>query len=246
MRVLLIGLLLIVASAVGSAHAQIVDEFSPTLCSDDLRARIDNFFVLITNSPGSKGSVNVRSGYDLPGRAMKVQRIISNHITFRGQDPERFRISIRHGGIPSVLFSLIPKGVEVGGIGTPTPSTVTYLPETLFDSSGILRVNSREVQFGEESVEPCDFGLDLAQFAEAVMSEDDSVVHLLAASSRKISRAQAITALKLTAEELSKKHGLAPSRIKTVYVGAKKEAEMQLWIVSKTAPAPKFREGALP
>lgn len=244
MRLLSIALLLVIASAASSGQARIVDEFSPSTCSDDLRARFDNFFVLLTESPGRKGYVSIWPGYDLPGRALKIRRMLSNHIRFRGFDPDRIHIAREQPSLPSVTFWLVPKGVNMASVGV--PKKVTYLPETLFDSSGIFKVNSREVEFGGKSVEPCDFGLDLVEFAEIVKSEEESVVHLLATSSKRISRTKALTALKLTAEELSKKHGLAPGRIKTAYVGVRKGAEMQLWIVSNSRPAPKFREGTLP
>lgn len=167
--------------------------------------------------------------------------MLSNHILFRQQDPDRFRISVVHTSTASIRFWIVSKGETVPSMGI--GEKATYLPVTLFDSSEILKVSGREVEFGQGSVEPCDFGLDLAQFADSVRSEDESVVYLLATSSRRISQAKARTALRLTAAELSKKHGVPADRIKTAYVGAKKKRKCNCGSSPKAVRLPNSAKG---
>ena len=147
--------------------AVLVDEFPATLCSDDLRGRIDNFFATISQQPGSIGSIVVTPDRSIPGRALKYRRIIENHVRFRNFDAGRLTFSERPLGESRIQFWMI------GSLGhTPTATEPWRISETtLFDASGIeLNPWTCRIEIGGVSDEPCDFGLLFDQFAAVLMA----------------------------------------------------------------------------
>ncbi|HMP66883.1 MAG TPA: hypothetical protein PKD11_15020 [Pyrinomonadaceae bacterium] len=76
----------------GIPEAQLIDEFG-RLANDDVRARLDAFFVELQNNPTNQGYIiNYGSARDVAAR----ERLINNHIAFRRFD--RSRITMVRGG----------------------------------------------------------------------------------------------------------------------------------------------------
>ena len=117
----------------------------------------------------------------------------------------------------------------------------------MFDASEISSVKKGVVEFGGDlGNEPCDFGLDLNQFAMNLGANPDLDGYLVASSNSRRDSVRTKTALILTAAELKKQHRVPAHRIKTLYVGNRKARVMQLWLVPNRAQAPTFRENSVP
>lgn len=245
-RLLLTGSFLIVFAFICAGQeppkATLVDEFSNLFCSDDLRGRIDGFFADLSEKPESTGYTVASADRAMVGRFYKYFRIFHNHARFRNFDPDRIKFS-RGPDSDSlhIRFWLVPKGAQ------PPSVTVEYRRKpidsaVLFDASEISSVNNGIVEFGGDlGGEPCDFGLDLNQFAIHLGANPNVKAYLVASASGRRNTSKTKLALRLTARELSKKHGVPARRIKTVFVGNRKNAEMQLWLVPKDNTLPTFR-----
>ena len=90
------------------------DEFGP-LANDDVRGRLDNYFVELQNNPAAQGYIiNYGSARDIQRR----EALIRNHIRFRNFDASRITL-VRGGdrgeGIRTILF-VVPAGAQA-----PTP-----------------------------------------------------------------------------------------------------------------------------
>jgi hypothetical protein len=88
----------------------LVDEFG-ALQNDDIRARLDEFFIQLQNNPTNQGYIiNYGTDRDIAAR----ERLILNHITFRKFD--RSRITLVRGGDtgsgPNTKLYRIPPGAE--------------------------------------------------------------------------------------------------------------------------------------
>jgi hypothetical protein len=73
-------------------EAILVDEFGP-LSNDDIRVRLDNFFTELSNNPNNQGYI---INYGTDRQIAARERLITNHIAFRGFD--RSRITLVSGG----------------------------------------------------------------------------------------------------------------------------------------------------
>jgi|RhiMethySRZTD1v2_1073278.scaffolds.fasta_scaffold322374_1 hypothetical protein len=234
--------LAIAVSAQERPTAVLVDEFPATLCSDDLRGRIDNFFTTISQQQGSVGSIVVTPDRSIPGRALKYRRIIENHVRFRKFDADRLTFSERPLGESKIQFWMIGTRGQ-----TPTVMEPWKISETtLFDASGI-EVNpwTHKIEIGGVSDEPCDFGLSFDQFSAVLKADKALSAHLLYSSDRRINRRKADSAVRIALKHLSD-FRLSPDRIKIKYVGKREQAEIQMWLVPNGGAQPTFRDGTLP
>lgn len=226
--------------------AYLVDEFANVFCSDELRSRLDAFFVEIARKPDAVGYVISSPDERIPGRHDKYREISRKHVEFRGMDPKRVVFeTVSPGKSTHFQFWMVPDGVEPPPLNrNPTASITTG---TLFDSSNILTAKSGQVQFGSLSEEPCDFGLNFGQYARAIVEDSNLRAYLVASSLKTASDTRKVKrALKLTAEKLIRSHGISRERIRTVYAGRLGESTMQLWLVPSGGPAPKFRPDTIP
>lgn len=230
----------------GPPKAVLSDEFSDALCSDDLRARIDNFLLELSNNTQARGYIVGRADGSIPGRFQKYFRVFQTHMRFRKFDEKR--VSFHRGPDGSTArFELwvIPEGSNIPDVLTPfKPSLITKT--TLFDSSAIASIKKGEVEFGEGSwsSEPCDFGLVLNHFAATVNEDNNLLAYLVASSKSRRDAARTNTVLRLTARMLSKTHGIPANRVRTINAGRRVRSEMQLWLVPKGSHPPKFRKDA--
>ena len=233
------------ATVIGQPRAKpvLVDEFAAMLCSDDIRGRIDAFFAAISQQPGSVGSVVVTPDLSIPGRALKYRRLIENHVGFRHFDPDRVLFSERPFGESRIQLWILPKGLPPA---QPVSEPWRISATTLFDAGGIyINPWTRQIEFGEVSDEPCDFGVSFDQFASSLKADKTLFAHLLFSSSGRINRKRANSAVKIAVKHLTD-FGVAPNRIKTNFVGSRKYAEMQLWLVPKGGALPAFRKDVVP
>lgn len=227
------------------SKAVLVDEFANMFCSDELRARLDTFFATIQEKPGSVGYVVARADAAMPGRFLKYFRTFQNHRQFRRFDPERVRY-YRGPNTDSlhVQFWLVPKGAQ------PPEVPLEFRQEpihssVMFDASEISSVKKGVVEFGGGN-EPCDFGLNLDQFAIDLGANPGLNGYLVASSYGRRDSSRTKKALKITAGQLIKQHRVPASSIKILYVGGRRSRVMQLWLVPKGSQPPLFRENSIP
>ena len=93
----------------------LVDEFG-AMPNDDIRGRLDIFFSELSNNPSNQGYI---INYGTPAQIAARERLIANHIRFRGQDASR--ITIVNGGtspdgVPTTKLYRVPPGAD-----NPTP-----------------------------------------------------------------------------------------------------------------------------
>jgi len=93
--------------------AILVDEFG-AMPNDDVRGRLDLFFAELSNNPNNQGYI---INYGTPAQVAARERLIRNHITFRGFDPSR--ITLVNGGdtgTQNTRLYRVPPGAD-----NPTP-----------------------------------------------------------------------------------------------------------------------------
>lgn len=249
-RIYLIAILLLSfgvgANSQKPPKAVLVDEFANILCSEDNRTKIDSFFAEISQTPKSIGYVIGSADASIPGRFNKYFKSFQSHVLFRRFDPKRIQF-FRGPDMDSMLFRfwIVREGSQPPDL-PPTYLAPKIEQPTLFDSSEIFLIKNDQVNFGDDggdALEPCDWGLDLNQFAMSLNADSNLTGYLMASSKNNRDKAKAMTALQLTTMNMSKMYGVASHRLKTIYVGSRKETEMQLWLVPKGSSLPKFREG---
>ncbi len=103
-----------VAGIAGPKDAPIVDQFGP-LANDDVKARVDNFYIQLANDPSAQGYIiNYGSARDIARREKQIR----DAIKFLRRDPSRVtfvRGGDRGNGIETVFYT-VPSGVQ-----PPTP-----------------------------------------------------------------------------------------------------------------------------
>lgn len=102
------------AGVAGVETPVLVDEFG-ALPNDDIRGRLDLFFAELSNNPNNQGYI---INYGTPAQVAARERLIRNHITFRGFDASR--ITLVNGGDTgagaSTKLYRVPPGAD-----NPTP-----------------------------------------------------------------------------------------------------------------------------
>ncbi len=222
--------------------AVLVDEFNNLFCSDDLKARLDNFFSKIAKQPESVGYIVGNADASMPGRFHKYLRVFQSYVSFRGfyQDRLGYFRGPDGDGL-KFQFWLVPKSAVRPSVSTEFRQQ-RMEKATLFDASEISSIKNGSVEFGGDwGNEPCDFGLNFYQFAIELGANRNLLGYLVASSSGKRNRTRTRTALQQTAAELIKRHRIPARRLKTLFVGDHDNSEMQLWLVPKGTGLPRFQ-----
>lgn len=107
-------------SVSGEHHPELVDEFGK-LTRDDIKARIDNFYIRLNNDPAYEGTIVIRLD-EKDTRASKITYLnyIYDAIIFRKHDPARvtFMISEETGDLlPSTRLWMLSPGIEFPDFG---------------------------------------------------------------------------------------------------------------------------------
>ncbi len=219
-----------------------------SLCTEDSRFRMDSFMVELQQTPGSIGYVIANADRSMLGRFLKYFSTFQKHVVFRRFDPNRIKI-FRAPDAGTMRFDY---WISVDGVSKPElppPYRTTAIAEpTLFDSSSIISITKEGVEFGYgfDTTEPCDWGLNLYDFAIALNSDPNLQAYLIASVANRNRASIVRRALQLTSTKLSREHGIPARKIKTRFAGLREADEMQLWLVPIGSPAPTFRAGTLP
>lgn len=221
-------------TAQNEPKAIFVDELTNIFCTEDNQARLDSLMVELQNRPGSTGYVIGHADRAIPGRFLKYQATYKMHVPYRRFDPDRVKF-LRGEDLGQMTFRfwVVPEGAE-----PPTP-VIPYSParivkQALFDSSSIVSIIGGKVNFGFDvkgDGEPCDWGLRLDHYAEALAEDTDLVGHLVVYSDNKRGRSFVNRAAQMTVKELAFKHGISAKRLKTTYAGKSEFSKIELWLV---------------
>ena len=130
-------------------------------------------------------------------------------------------------------FWIVPEGAR--------PPEIThwkYEPvrvPTLFDQSAIAAITKGTVEYGEVGTyEPCDWGLRLEDFANALKNDREITGHVISFSDSNNTKQLAEKANSIVSRELRTKFKIPAYRIKTIYGGRRKTRDIQLWLVPKS------------
>lgn len=218
-----------------SPKAILVDETSNLLCSDDIKARLDNFAIQVFEHPQSTGYFVSSADKGIEGRYAHYQKLIRSWFRFRRIPIERFKfIRTPNEGWMRFRFYLVPSGLDKFPDGFQTYEKDRVDAPRLFDKSWISSVSRKGVVFGgDPASEPCDFGLNLDGFIARLTDQPDLDAYLVAFSDEDSPREFAIGALGLLTTQLQSRNKITVHRIKTIYGGRAKFRQMQLWLVPK-------------
>lgn len=224
------------ASVAQHPKAELVDEFSDRLCSEDIRAKIDHFFLKLQNQPGSTGYIVGNADEQIVGRLDKSFKMFRSHANFRRFYPDRIKyFRGPNATLGKFQFWVVPDGAKAPDVELTYSQQVISAP-VMFDASYIREIKNGVVEFGGNwGDEPCDFGIYIDPFVLMLGADRDLTAYLVASSKGQKERKKVLSALQITADSLVKEQGISRNRIKTIYVGAKKDSEMQLWLVPKGA-----------
>lgn len=245
--VLLLALAVNVAGQ-NTSNLFLSDQTENSFCTEDVRLRIDTLLVELQQRPGSVGYVIASADRSIPGRFLKYFKNFQWHVGYRRFDTDRVKFyRAPDGGSMRFDYWISVDGVTKPELPQPFRSAAVLEP-TLFDSSSIIKITKGVVEFGYgfETVEPCDWGLRLNDFAMAVNSDPNLQAYLIASAGKRNRVGFVRRALQLTSTTLSREHGIPASKIKTRYAGIRTDDEMQLWLVPKGSPEPTFRPGTSP
>ncbi len=234
---ILLFTLCIRTTAQDEPKAVLVDELTNIFCTEENRTRLDSLMVELQNKPGSTGYVIGHADRAMPGRFLKYLATYKWHVPYRRFDPARVKF-LRGEDFDQTTFRfwLVPEGAE------PPAPEIPYSParvekQTLFDSSAIVSIIGGKVNFGFDvkgDGEPCDWGLLLDHYAEALAEDADLIGHLVVYSDKKRGRSFVNRAAQMTVKELASKHGVPAKRLKTAYAGKSEFSKMELWLVPKS------------
>jgi hypothetical protein len=236
LQIALIAIVLLAqfGSAQSKPKAIPTDEFANLLCSDEFRARIDHFLADISNQAGATGFVIGYADRAVPGRFFKYAKAFERHPDFRGFSKDRIKF-VRGPDEDKMRFQLfvVPEGASLpnDGIGY-TKLNVTS--QTLFDRSYLNSETSGQIYFGGDlGGEPCDWGLDIGEFAQTLVDDPNLNGYLVVYSDRKSSRRFVMNAADSAIARITS-HKVARDQLKIVYGGRAESRELQLWLIPKT------------
>jgi len=214
-----------------NARARKFDEFGDIEASD-LIARLDNFAVMLSSEPSSKGFLIVyRTRRDLPGLSNRYAHRMKNYLTeSRGLGPER--IVIVDGGVASCLSQelwIVP------------PNSAPKPREDAYDNSyrpSVYKFDDHYYRIGNDPAEiihwptaPANLVGYLESFAETLLKDRKLIGYLVAFRQASHDNPQ-VTKRMLRTERnfLIREFRIEPWRLKTVDGGYRPWRTMELWI----------------
>jgi hypothetical protein len=224
------------------------DQTENSFCTEDAKSRMDAFMIELQQRPGAIGYVIANADRSIPGRFQKYFKNFQWHIGYRRFDTDRIKFyRAPDGGSMRFDYWISIDGISKPELPPPYRSAAIVEP-TLYDSSAIISITKDGVEFGFgfETVEPCDWGLNLFDFAMVLNSDPNLQAYLIASAANRTRANFVRRALRLTSTTLSLEHGIPARRIETIFAGIRKGDEMQLWLVPKGNKPPSFRGNSLP
>lgn len=227
--------------------AFLVDEFGE-VCSEELMARIDNFLIQISNNSSAKPLVLFYGREDTQGRNRKLADYIARYPArpgagrpilnvVRGKDKTAQRIQ----------FWLIPEGADEPKPDAPFNPT-SYTKATLFDRApvGFHRWSGPLDIYDDGFYDlGCNFSPDRETFAKILDENTNLNGFLIVYTEKRIAK----TGLRLASFALNDLVGnfnIPRRRIRAVYGGTRKVAEIEFWLVPRGSTKPPIRNDLPP
>lgn len=220
--------------------ARQVDELGH-ICSEDLMARLDNFFIQLNNDPTAKGYIFFYGGNLTEGRNLHLIDYMTKFYPTRRIDKSRLLLLRGENREQEhTEFWLVP--AEANPIKPDTEFTeIKYTSTILFDKSwadfnkAYGKLDIYENGFADLG---CDFSPNRNEFAKVLLSNASLTGYLIIYTESGKSKKYADKIAKFALNELTKQHKIPISQLKTVYGGNREQPEIEFWIVPKGEPAP--------
>lgn len=223
--------------------ARKLDEFNDILMSD-LKARLDNFVVMLQNEPRARGFVIVyRAHRDLPGLSHRLALRTKEYLVYsRGLPKERI-ITVDGGAAECITQELwvVDPGAAPKSV-VPAYSRGLINEEVAFKFDELYYPLLSDPQGDDER--EAGISPDLLEgFATAVRKRPRAQAYVIAYKQHSRERrtdAPGVSRQMLRAVrgDLIKEFGIAPARIKTVDGGYRVWREVELWVVPPGARRP--------
>ena len=224
-----------------SAEARKIDEYG-RIGHCDLTARLDNFAIELQNNPTAKALI---VGFDPKGKGqgranwgLKVGRYYLTSV--RGIDASRVQAvngGSRDGDEVTTELWLVPEGAEPP---LKPPADDRYAVK---DFSGKFDTYSTEELIYREYIEMGFSGDEIShwEFAERLKKQPDSLGYLVVRTSKRSAPGTWRRVARREEQIIQKDYGIATGRLASVYGGQAEgeSAEVELWILPKSAPPPK-------
>jgi hypothetical protein len=229
------------AARAQAAEARKIDEYG-RVGHCDLTARLDNFAIELQNSPAAKALI---VGFDPKGKGqgraawgLKVGRFYLTSI--RGIDASRIQVvngGSRDGDEVTTELWLVPEGAEPP---LKPPADDKYADK---EFSGKFDTYSTDELIYREHIEMGFSGDEIShyEFAERLKKQPDSLGYLVVRTSKRSAPGTWRRVARREEQIVQKDYDIAAGRLASVYGGqAEGEyAEVELWILPKSAPPPK-------
>jgi len=227
----------------------LLDEFSE-VCSEDLMARMDNLFIQLANNPSARAVVILHGRQDMEGRSQELSRYISTVYPNRRRY-DASRLNVLRGASQEkqlVQFWVVPPGTE-----DPRPEKAfvpnDYAQSTLFDRArtdfhrwdGTLDIyNDGFLDLG------CDFSPNRGLFAKILKENKTLSAFLIVYTAEKRNAGRGVRIASFALNDLVKNFGVPRSRVRAIYGGARKEPEIEFWLVPRGQRPPPARRNLPP
>lgn len=213
------------------------------ICSEDLMARLDNFFIQLNNEPTALGYIIFHGGIT-EGRNLQLINYMTNFYPTRRFDKSRLLLLRGENREEECTqFWIVPAGATP--IKPETEFTeIKYASTSLFDKSWAnFNKTSGKLDIYENGFYDlgCDFSPNRNEFAKVLLSNPALTGYLLIYTEFGKSKKYGDKIAKFALNELTKQHKVPANQLKTIYGGNREQPEIEFWIVPKgeQSPTPK-------
>jgi hypothetical protein len=222
--------------------AVLIDEFGK-LCSEDFMARADQFYIHLQNDPNAIGYIVFTGDRKFEGRnvywvnAMTVwyprimKRDLSRIVLVRGENQDDMKVQ----------FWLVPAGA------TPPKPDKEFKPsvitETILFDRGWADLHldeSKHLEIYSNGFfdNGCEFPPNVGALARTLLENPDLTGYLITYTKFGRGARRGIQVGRFAVNNLGKEHKIPRKRLKMIYGGSRKQAEVELWLVPKGQKPP--------
>lgn len=221
-------------------RASLVDEFGRA-CSEDLMARMDNFFIQLNNNPDAQGFILFYGASDAEGRNLKFVNYMTRFYPIRRFDGSRLTtVRGESRAEQLVQFWIVPRGA------TPPKPEKPFIPDrytrtTLFDRSwiGFQRWSGGLEIYDDGFFDlGCNFSPNERAFANILKANSNLHAYLMIYTETDKKSVYGLRLASFALNQFVKEYRVERSRVRAVYGGKRKKAEIEFWFVPKGEQSP--------
>jgi len=223
-----------------TAQAHLIDELGKP-CSEDLMARLDNYFIQLNNDPTAIGYIVFYGDKSIEETNLNFIKILTEIYPNRRFD--KTRLSLLRGenrDSMKIQFWIAPAGtnppeVEKGFVSEKYTSTKPFDKNWADFTrwSGKLEIyNDGFFDLG------CDFSPNREAFAKILLSNPELTGYLIVYTKFGKGKTRANQISNFAVKDLVRNFKIPQNRLKTIYGGNREEPEIEFWIVPKNAKPP--------